>query len=232
MPVAPETYVSNMGGKYIGTPTALAFYGFTMPLTETIGGRGIEGLYRRKVVSTTSVTERIGGADRYETSVLTAKRVQPGTATIVYIASGENFADALSASAIAAQRGAPLMLAMSTSVPKVVADAVSDLRATAGTATRVEGVNRYVGSAKVAGAFFPATPPSDTVYFATGATYPDALAGGVLAGQKKAPILLVSKSCMMAEVAAEVRRLNPAKIVLLGGPSSLDATLGDLPVCP
>jgi putative cell wall-binding protein len=48
---------------------------------------------------------------------------------------------------------------------------------------------------------------------------------------KKAPILLTSKTCVSAEVSAQVTKLKPMKIVLLGGPNPLDANLGTLPLC-
>ncbi|MDO9396451.1 MAG: cell wall-binding repeat-containing protein [Herbiconiux sp.] len=350
---------SAVGGHYSGAPTKTGRYDFSLTVTDQYTNtQSINCIV--DVVPTDSKIERLSGEDRYTSAVRIADAIETDTAPLIYIASGENFADALSASAIAAQRGAPLLLTPRGDVPNLVYNTVSsldptnivvvggadtlnqnvidqlkraeptatitridgvdryavsrnliqhpqfgamastslfvatgqvfadalaaspaaatvptpvllvngpltalsaeekaliasrgvtkatvfggsdtvstgienDLRATAGTADRIEGVNRYVGSAKVVEKFFPTAGPSGTVYLATGATYPDALAGGVLAGVKKAPILLVSKSCMAAEVAAQVRRLNPAKIVLLGGPNSLDATLGTLPVCP
>jgi hypothetical protein len=90
--------------------------------------------------------------------------------------------------------------------------------------------NRDVGSARVAAKYFPATPPSDNVYLATGASHPDALTGGVLAGHDRSPILMVKQVVHVTEVAAQITRLTPERIVLLGGPDSPDA-LGSLTVC-
>jgi putative cell wall-binding protein len=106
----------------------------------------------------------------------------------------------------------------------------TDLKATTGKPVlRVEGDDRFVVSANISAQYY--TGPIDTIYFPTGANFPDALAGGVLAGTTSSLILLTQESCVAAEVAAQVRALKPKHIVLLGGPNSLDANLENLPVC-
>ena len=56
--------------------------------------------------------------------------------------------------------------------------------------TRVAGANRFATAALLANAAFPTGAP--TAVIATGANFPDALAADYLAGQDKAPILLVN----------------------------------------
>lgn len=222
--------------------------------TSTISESVINELYR---LAPDARITRIGGADRYATSRALIAHPSLGAAgsTELFAASGRVFPDALSATPAAATIKTPVLLvdgqamalnadekALLTSrgVKKATvfggSDTLSsgleaDLKAVTGTSARIEGSDRYAVSAHTVGKFFPAAKPSDTVYFATGANYPDALTGGALAGATNSPILLVSKSCVTAEVAAEVNRLNPKKIVLLGGPDTLDAGVGDLPVC-
>ncbi|WP_372499753.1 cell wall-binding repeat-containing protein [Herbiconiux aconitum] len=65
---------------------------------------------------------------------------------------------------------------------------------------RIEGDDRFIVSANVSAEYY--TGPIDTIFVATGANFPDALAGGVLAGTAKSSILLVQKCCVAAEVAA------------------------------
>ena len=55
---------------------------------------------------------------------------------------------------------------------------------------RVAGNDRYQTSAMIAEAKYPGGVPSGNVVVATGADFPDALAGNYLAGQLEAPILL------------------------------------------
>jgi putative cell wall-binding protein len=59
----------------------------------------------------------------------------------------------------------------------------------------------------------------DTVYLAAGASYPDGLAAGPVAGLQGAPLLLVPSQFVPGGVAAELRRLDPSRIVIIGGTS-------------
>ena len=111
-----------------------------------------------------------------------------------------------------------------TSVPDeqivVAPDAVS-------TATdRVAGADRYATAAAISRRQFPQAfaPGRGTVYLARGDLLADAMVGGVL---RDGPVLLV-KSCgpTPSATASEVARLNPARVVALGGPGAVcDDTL-------
>jgi len=63
------------------------------------------------------------------------------------------------------------------------------------------------------------------VYIATGANFPDALAGGPAGVVHNAPILLVRQNAVPAETAAELARLNPGGIVVLGGPAVVSSSV-------
>lgn len=54
--------------------------------------------------------DRIGGYDRYDTSVLIAEKLAVAKNTPVVIVSGDNFPDALSISSIASNKGWPILL--------------------------------------------------------------------------------------------------------------------------
>lgn len=62
-----------------------------------------------------------------------------------------------------------------------------------------------------------ADPGVDIVYVATGADYPDALAGSVLAALDGSPILLVTRDSIPSATAGELNRLDPRYIRILGG---------------
>lgn len=153
----------------------------------------------------TYLTERLSGRNRYHTARLIKERgdiARGFVMTSLIVASGENFADALSASSYAAYSGTPIALIKKESIPSdaagmftstvdaayfiggtaVLSDAVRVQAETmiGNLATRLSGADRYDTSTKVANFFF-ANPQAVSV--ALGTNFPDALAGGVLAGK-------------------------------------------------
>ncbi|MFX0538494.1 cell wall-binding repeat-containing protein [Ornithinimicrobium sp. Y1847] len=178
---------------------------------------------------------RLYGKDRYGTAAKVAATYQPGV-DVVYLATGATFPDALAGAARAGGQGAPVLLTRPDSLPtdtraelrrlkpgEVVVlggtQAVSASVATAAGRTaqapvrRIAGKDRYVTAALVAAEFGAA----DTVWVATGQDYPDALAAAARAGAEDAPVLLVRKDRIPTAAAAQLRRLSPDQIVVLGG---------------
>jgi subtilisin family serine protease/putative cell wall-binding protein len=80
--------------------------------------------------------------------------------------------------------------------------------------TRLAGKNRRETAIEIAKAAFPAG--TDTVLLAREDDFPDALSGVPLAYKEHAPILLTNSQSLPAEVLAEIKRLAPEKIILLG----------------
>ncbi|WP_017378558.1 cell wall-binding repeat-containing protein [Paenisporosarcina sp. TG-14] len=62
---------------------------------------------------------------------------------------------------------------------------------------------------------------SDTVIIATGADFPDALAGGPLAYKENAPILLTKSASLLAETEEEIIRLKAKKVIILGSTGAI-----------
>jgi putative cell wall-binding protein len=113
----------------------------------------------------------------------------------------------------------------------VIGDAVASGLAslTGATVTRLSGADRYGTSAAVSREKFEPIAPS--VYIATGANFPDALAGGPVAGRTGVPLLLVSSNGIPGPTAAELLRLKPELIILLGGEGIIsDDVAGSLAV--
>ncbi|WP_382307786.1 cell wall-binding repeat-containing protein [Herbiconiux sp. UC225_62] len=196
----------------------------------------------------TAPTTRIGGADRFAVSAGVSKAVFAPNVPVVYVASGAVFPDALSGSAAAGKLGGPVLLVAKDSIPAVVdtelnrlhpakivllggtatvSDAVkAKLQAKAPT-TRIAGADRFAVSAAISAATF--TPGVPVVYVASGAVFPDALSGSAAAIVKGGPVLLVDTNSIPASVKTELNRLNPAKIVVLGGPNTVsDAVYNSL----
>jgi len=90
--------------------------------------------------------------------------------------------------------------------------------------TRIDGANRYEVSANLARSLYTGTKPTKA-YIATGASYPDALAGSVLAVRRNA-VMLVSKSmCVTAPTMSVIKDFKTNSVSLLGGPVSLNANV-------
>jgi len=82
---------------------------------------------------------------------------------------------------------------------------------------RYAGADRHATAALVSQRTF--APGVPVLYVATGATYPDALTGGAAAARRGAPVLLVKGSAIPPVTLAEIQRLRPQRIVVLGGTS-------------
>lgn len=82
-------------------------------------------------------------------------------------------------------------------------------------ATRLGGSDRFDTAVRISRWSFPATAP--VVYVASGRNYPDALAAGAAAVAQGGPLLLVDTGYVPDVTLAELRRLSPASIVLVGG---------------
>ncbi|MDH6182340.1 putative cell wall-binding protein [Microbacteriaceae bacterium SG_E_30_P1] len=80
---------------------------------------------------------------------------------------------------------------------------------------RIAGANRYEVAVNISQAAYPDTAP--VVYIANGQNYPDALSAGPAAAFEGGPLLLVQPDVVPDSVKAEIERLNPSKIVVVGG---------------
>lgn len=203
--------------------------------------RGVEGLLGHY-----GPVRRVAGPDRYSTAAAVALDTFTGPVPVLYLASGRNFPDALSGGATAAIQGAPLLLTDPDRLPvatelavaelqpehivvlggagAVVDPVLSALRLLTTTVTRLSGENRFATASEISRWAFPEA--SDVVYLATGADFPDALAGGPAAAATNGPLLLVQPDTLPAAIAAELERLSPRHVVALGGQAAVsDATL-------
>ncbi|PRY68886.1 putative cell wall-binding protein [Glaciihabitans tibetensis] len=197
---------------------------------------------------TTTVTgvTRYSGADRFAASAaISAANFDAGVAT-VYIANGLNFPDALAGAPVAAKDGSPILLVTSDGIPTSIGTELTRLkpgrivilggtasilpslestlqRYTTGEVSRLAGVDRFAAAATISAENFE--PGVDVAYITNGLNFPDALAGGPVAGINKAPILLVMPGEAPAVTLAELERLDPGKIVILGGINSVSSAV-------
>lgn len=94
-----------------------------------------------------------------------------------------------------------------------------------GTPIRVAGADRYGTAAAISRASFGTGVP--VAYVATGLNYPDALAGGPVAGLAGGPVLLTDPGSLPQVTRDELARLKPGRIVVLGGPSAVSQRVVD-----
>ncbi|WP_353708691.1 cell wall-binding repeat-containing protein [Cellulosimicrobium sp. ES-005] len=194
-----------------------------------------------------TAVERISGADRFATSAaISAATFAPGV-KVAYVANGMAFPDALSGGPAAAASGAPMLLVGPTTVPNPVVDELKRLRperivvlggagvvsadvvtqlkslTATGQVSRLSGADRFATSAAISTATF--APGVEVAYVANGLAFADALSGAPAAGARKAPVLLISQNAVPGSVSAELRRLRPGRIVVLGGTGSVSAAV-------
>lgn len=206
----------------------------------------IHSAYVTPVPAVAYRTDRIAGADRYATSAAVSRVTRPNGATTVYLASGLDFPDALSAAAAAAAVGGALLLTGPDALPDpvkteltrlaptrvilaggegalspAVVSAVTQLLPNA-RIDRMAGADRYATSLMIADDAFGTTT---TAYLATGRTFADALAASAVAGAAKSPVLLVDggESGAAPETVAMLRSLGVTNVVIAGGPAVVSA---------
>lgn len=178
---------------------------------------------------------RYAGADKFATAAAVSKGSFPGTANDIFVVTGTDWPDALSAGPAAAAVNGPVLPVLTGSIPGptmeeilrlqpgrawviggagVVSDTVlGQLRARGIVVKRISGDNRYATAAAVATQFFPAPAGA---YYASGARYADALAGGAAAAHRGWPLLLTAPDV----VPVDTPRVGRERIVL-GGPAAI-----------
>ena len=94
---------------------------------------------------------------------------------------------------------------------------------------RISGEDRYQTAVATAQAFAPFDTGTGTVYLTSGNTFPDALGAGALAASIGAPVLLTAPEVLPDAVRAELLRLRPATVKVVGGTSAVsDAVLSQV----
>ena len=86
---------------------------------------------------------------------------------------------------------------------------------------RLAGNDRYLTAVAISRASRPAPATATVAVLTTGANFPDALAGGAAAAALGGPVLLTLKDNVPAETGAELRRLQPSRVLVLGGTNAV-----------
>jgi N-acetylmuramoyl-L-alanine amidase len=91
--------------------------------------------------------------------------------------------------------------------------------------TRVAGADRYDTAAQLSHRAWPSG--AKKVLLASGTTWPDAVAASPLSRALDAPLLLTEPDRLPSATRAEIARLHPAEVIVLGGPSSVATAVAD-----
>jgi Cell wall binding domain 2 (CWB2) len=205
-----------------------------------IGGTGAVSSSVQTALSNAGIaTDRLGGADRFGTSVKVAQAIDDvfaGSAeprSTAFLADGMKFPDALVAGPAATGYLAPVLLTNGTTVPSSVKSyatgagisaffGVGGSAATAGAAafpgktTGISGADRYATSQQVAQYFFPG---AGVLGYASGENFPDALTGGALMAGLWQPLMLARASTLPSVVSGQAYRYRAStdQVLVFGG---------------
>jgi len=173
---------------------------------------------------------RLAGTNRFGTSVSVAKC--EGSPSTVFLATGNIFADALSAGPAAALKGGSVLLTDGPVMPPEVASYLAGLTSPTvyavgqgahladPSAQPIVGGDRFATAALVASEFF--TSPT-IVGVATGSNFPDALAGGAFMGLMGGPVLLTNPQSLQSADGLYIGQNNVGltQAFLFGGTATL-----------
>lgn len=195
-------------------------------------------------VSTTT-TERLAGSDRYATAATVALNTFQ-SATSAVLAAGTAFPDAISASAVAGDLGAPVLLVAPDSVPQPTTEALETLgvksvvimggpeavspsvEAALGQryqVSRIAGADRFATAAaaarRVGAARIGGIGGRSSAFLASGLEFADAVssASGSYFGLN--PVLLTRPDVLPAETALAITELGVGHVIVLGGPDAV-----------
>ena len=196
-------------------------------------------------------TERVFGNSRYGTATAIAEKLNENPTDIFFVYAN-NYPDALSVSSVAAAKNAPIIY-LSTNgkinadtaayLAKlkekncvknayviggvgVISDNMVNQAAEAlgtGTITRIFGNNRFLTCIEINKTFADVFS-GESICVATGAAFPDALAGGVFAAQKKIPMILAAGK-LSDEQKAYLGTRKAENVYVLGGTGAVSDDL-------
>jgi len=196
------------------------------------------------------VTERLGGADRSSVAIsISGQLSRRGAVSVVYLVSDEPDAEAAAAGPAAARDGGAILYTDGDSLPAAVADELLRLAparvrviggssqiadavlgrvsALLGPDTMVERISGKTPDATAAALSARAFAPGSatTAVIAPADDLFAAIAAGPAAAVLGAPLLLVSRNALPDATAAELRRLGPKHVIVIGGAATVSETV-------
>ncbi len=205
----------------------------------------------------TGLITPVEGTNRYSTAAAASRAAfADGSSAAVIVASGENWPDALGASALAGALACPVLLTRADAAPSeliteikrlgareiiivggtpaVSADVERSLRsAVSGSQVRrIGGDSRYSTAQMLAEEAALRSRAGGgvadtTVFIATGANFPDALGASPISYAAKRPIILTRPDMLSPEAVAAIRAVGAREAVILGAASAVSTAVED-----
>lgn len=203
--------------------------------------------------------DRMSGGDRYETSSLINRDAWPTGSSRMYVATGANFPDAMTASAVAAASDSPVQLTsiaaagyadVNRNLIQAYAALAPSTVIVAGSASAVDlTTSSYLEGTPVGGHLPTVTRlgganrfdtaaklvrsqfgSSSTAVLASGFDFPDALSAAAVFGRTM-PVLLATPTCLPSETFTELQREGASQVTILGGVGTLGVGVARLERC-
>ena len=206
-----------------------------------VGGSGVISTDIEEQLKNSNLqVTRISGQDRYETSSKVAELI--GASNGVILASGQNFPDALSIASIAGAKQMPILLTTANVLPDSVNNFINNntinkYYVVGGTGAindsviqglsnvkRLSGSDRYETNVSIINEFSKDLN-FNTVYFAYGGNFPDALCGSSAAAKDSAPIVLLNSNSSTAKSLIHSKADSISIFKVLGGSGVLSDAL-------
>jgi len=174
-----------------------------------IGGTGvISSSIDAELQSMDINVTRIFGNDKYETSIKIAQQITT-TPSSIFIATGEDYSDALSVASVAAIKQMPIILVPNDSIPDSVKNYIATINVSKTyvigysdiisdkVCNQFPNTERILGSDKYArniavNQLFNSDFKSDNICIATGESFADALTGTVYCAKISEPLILIN----------------------------------------
>lgn len=193
------------------------------------------------LANVSSLNPRLYGLDRYQTSTAIANQFSSQRVKTVVLASGNDFPDALSASVLAHQLNAPILLVDSHTQTSTEAleyiqahlqaqgdvyiiggqviigpDFDTELANKGYKVKRLGGIDRYDTDMLTVNEL---NSTSATVFIASGESFPDALSISSFASQSNSPILLTQTQTLPKATQDFLKNKQPKQVYIAGGTS-------------
>lgn len=187
---------------------------------------------------------RLGGVDRYETSVTISKSGWQNGSAYAVLATGKDYPDALSAAPLARKYSAPILLTDKDLIPKSTLDEIKRLKTTrificggigvvskavetqlnsiGITIERLGGTDRYATSVAIAGKLGAV---SGELMVANGYEWSDALSASSIAAKMGIPIILTDKNKLPDSINSFIGTKNFSKAYILGDTDLISSTV-------
>jgi putative cell wall-binding protein len=197
-----------MGNDSLSPYTSVELSRLNVKNAFIVGGKGVISQSVEDAVKSRGIkVTRLGGSDRYETSIEVAKKL--GNANQIAVVNGDNFYDGISMAPIAALKGMPIVLTTRDNIPdstakflngKKKADAVyviggqtqisDDILKVIPQCKRIGDGDIFSRNIDIIDAFKSELNTS-TVYIASDRAFPDSLVASAIASRTASPIVFV-----------------------------------------